>query len=116
MTEPTKPLDLSSAARLMNSLDEIDAEIARLALLCQVRILEPGVVERVVRKDASVCGTSNPVAFEKLHNMLAMHFGVRDSAGVAYGQALASHVEQHDIDRLRARFPALAAEWPSARR
>ena len=66
MTRPTEPLDLSSAARSMNSLDDIDTEIARLALLCQVRILDPGVVERVVRNDASVCGTNNPAAFEKL--------------------------------------------------
>jgi len=112
----TEPLDESSTARLMNSLDEIDTEIARLALLCQIRILEPGVVERVVRNDVSVCGTENPVAFAKLHNMLAMHFGVRDSASAAHGQALASRVEQHVIDRLRARFPDLAAEWPPAAR
>lgn len=108
----TDPIDLSSTGRLMNSLDEIDTEIARLALLCQVRILDAGVVERVLRNDASVCETNNPVAFEKLHNMLAMHFGVRASAGVAHGQALASRIEQHVIERLRARFPALAAEWP----
>jgi len=116
MTEPTEPLDLSSTARLMNSLDEIDTEIARLALLCQVRILDPGVVERVVRNDASVCGTNNPIAFKKLHDMLAMHFGVRDSAGVVHGQAIASLVEQQVIDRLQARFPGLAGKWPPAAR
>lgn len=114
MTEPTEPLDQFSTARLIDSLEDIDTEIARLALLCQVRILDPGVVERVVRKDASVCGTNNPIAFEKLHNLLAMHFGVRDSAGVVHGQAIASLVEQQVIDRLRARFPALAGEWPPA--
>ena len=112
----TDPLDEYSAAGFMNSLDEIDAEIARLALLCQVRILDPGVVERVVRNDASVCGTNNPVAFEKLHNMLAMHFGVRDSMADAHGQALASRLEQQVIDRLRARFPTLADEWSSSKR
>lgn len=116
MTEPTEPHDLSSAARLIESLEDIDTEIARLALLCQVRILDPGVVERVVRNDVSVCGTNNPIAFGKLHNLIAMHFGVRDSAGVVHGQAIASLVEQHVIDRLRARFPALAAEWPPAAR
>ena len=100
-----RPLDLTSAARAMKSLDDIDAEIARLALLCQIRILDPSVVERVVRNDASVCGTNNPVAFKKLQGMLALHFGFRDSAGDAHGQALASYVEQHVIDRLRARFP-----------
>ena len=111
----TEPLDEATTARLLKSLDEIDAEIARLALLCQVRILDSGVVDRVVRNDASVCGTNNPIAFAKLHNMLALHFGVRDSAGHAYGQAQASRVEQLVIDRLRTRFPALAAEWRPAR-
>jgi hypothetical protein len=112
----TVPLDQSSTERLLNSLDDIDTEIARLALLCDVRILDPGVVERVVRKDASVCGTNNPIAFGKLHDMLALHFGVRDSAGVAHGQAQASRVEQHVIERLRARFPALAGDSPPAAR
>jgi hypothetical protein len=116
MTERTEPLDLSSAARSMTSLDDIDTEIARLALLCQVQILAPGVVERVVRNDVSVCGTNNPVAFEKLRGLLALHFGVRDSAGVVHGQAIASLVEQQVIDRLRARFPTLAGAWPPASR
>ena len=116
MTEPTEPLDLSSAARSMTSLDDIDTEIARLALLCQVRILDPGAVERVVRNDASVCGTNNPVAFAKLHGMLAFHFGVRESMGATCGQALASRVERQVIDRLRARFPTLAGAWPPAAR
>jgi hypothetical protein len=100
----------------MSSLDDIDTEIARLALLCQVRILDPSVVERVVRNDAAVCGTNNPVAFAKLRHLLAMHFGVLDSAADVHGQAPASRIEQHVIDRLRARFPALAAEWPPAAR
>ena len=116
MTERTKPLDLPSAARSVTSLDDIDTEIARLALLCQIQILDPGVVERVVRNDASVCGTNNPVAFGKLHGMLALHFGVRDSMADAHGQALTSRLEQQVIDRLRARFPTLAGAWPPAAR
>jgi hypothetical protein len=116
MTKPTEPFDPSAAARSMSSLDDIDTEIARLAMLCQVRILDPGVVERVVRNDASVCGTENPVAFEKLHGLLALHFGVLDSMADTHGQALASRLEQQVIDRLRARFPTLAAEWPPAAR
>jgi hypothetical protein len=116
MKEPAQPFDLSCAARSLNSLDDIDTEIARLALLCQVRILDPGVVERVLRNDASVCGTDNPVGFGKLHGLLAMHFGVRDSVADTHGQALASRIEQQVIDRLRTRFATLAAEWPPAAR
>ena len=114
MTEPQVLRDAYSAARSSNSLDDIDTEIARLALLCQVRILDPGVIERVVRSDESACGTSNPLAFAKLRGLLALHFGVRDSVAEALGQALACRIEQQVVDRLRARFPSLAAEWPPA--
>ena len=38
------------------NLDELDREIARLALLCQVRILDPGVIDGVLQNDGSVCG------------------------------------------------------------
>ena len=100
----------------MTSLEDIDTEIARLALLCQVRLLDPGVVDQVLRNDASVCGTNNPVGFAKLHGMLALHFGVRDSIADAHGQAQTSHVERQVIDRLRARFPTLAGQWPPAGR
>ena len=116
MIEPVAHRDVFSAARSSDSLDDIDTEIARLALLCQVRILDPGVVERVVRNDASVCGTNNPVAFPKLRGLLALHFGVRASVADAVGQALASRIEQQVLDRLRDRFPTLAAEWPPAMR
>ncbi|MCE3284527.1 MAG: hypothetical protein K0R70_783 [Steroidobacteraceae bacterium] len=111
-----EPFDLTSAARAMTSLDDIDTEIARLALLCQVQLLDPGVIDRVVRNDASVCGTNNPVAFAKLHGMVALHFGVRDSMADAHGQALTSCVEKQVIDRLQARFPTLAGQWPPAGR
>jgi hypothetical protein len=59
-----------------DNFDEIDREIARLATLCRVSILEPGVIERVLHKDASVCGTSNEIAFAKLHDMIMLHFAV----------------------------------------
>ena len=116
MTEPAAVRDVYSAARSSNSLDDIDTEIARLALLCQVRILDPGVLERVVRNDESVCGSSNPVAFAKLRGLLALHFGVRESVADAVGQALACRIEQQVMDRLRARFPNLGTEWPPAMR
>lgn len=35
-------------------LDDIDREIARQATICNVRILDAGVIERVLRNDVSV--------------------------------------------------------------
>lgn len=94
------------------NLEEIDHEIARLATLCRVRILEPGVVERVLHRDASVCGTSNEMAFAKLHDMIMFHFAVREKSADVVGQAQTAQIEKYVIERLRKTFPDLAADWP----
>jgi hypothetical protein len=94
------------------NLDELDYEIARQALLCQVKVLEPGVIERVLKKDASVCGTDNPIAFDKLHNLLLMHFKMREKSVGAIGQTLTAQIEAQIIERLRRPFGDLVGKWP----
>jgi hypothetical protein len=83
------------------NLDELDREIARLALLCQVRILDPGVIERVLHNDASVCDTANPIGFAKLHNMLLMHFLIRKRSVEELGQVQTTQIERDVIERLK---------------
>lgn len=60
--------------RLAANQAQVDRELERLATLCRVRLPEPGVAERVLRRDASVCGTANALAFAKLQGVLALHF------------------------------------------
>lgn len=72
------------------NLDEVDREIARLAMLCQVRILDPGVIARVVHQDASVCATQNPLGFAKLRGMVMLHLAIRDKSADTFGQGLPS--------------------------
>ena len=67
--------------------DDVDHEIARLATICNVRILDAGVIERVLRNDASVCGSTNKLAFDKLRMLLMMHYSVRDDALEELGTA-----------------------------
>ena len=88
-------------------LEEIDREIARLALLCQVRILEPGVISRVLHKDTSVCGTHNPLAFRMLREMLMLHLAIRDRSADSFGQAQAVAIEDAIVERLKKSFPDL---------
>jgi hypothetical protein len=47
------------------NLDEVDRKIARLATICNVRILDPGVIERVLQNDATVCGSKEPCCFQE---------------------------------------------------
>lgn len=95
------------------NLEALDREIARLAVLCKVRILDPGVIERVLRKDASVCGTANPPGFAKLRNMVMMHFAIREKSVDAVGQMQTAAMEDYIIERLKKSFPDMGT-WPPA--
>jgi hypothetical protein len=57
-----------------SQLDAVDEEIARLSYLCDIRLLEPGNIERVIAGDETVCGKANPMAFKKLHNLAKVHY------------------------------------------
>lgn len=96
------------------NLEELDREIGRLALICQVRLLDPGVIDRVLQGDDSVCGTSNRLAFEKLHMLLRMHFVIRQKSADELGQRRTFDIETYVIERLRRTFPDLGSNWPPA--
>jgi hypothetical protein len=108
MTEPDHLL----IAWWEKNIDELDHEIARLSLLCQVRILDPGVIERVIKRDASVCGTPNPIAFAKLHDMLMLYLANRKRSVEELGQVQTGEIEAHVVERLRAHFANLLGKWP----
>ena len=85
-------------------LDDIDSEIARLATICNVRILDAGVIERVLRNDASVCGSKNQAGFDKLRMMLMMHYSVRDNALEVLGSAETQLLVEKIVTALRERI------------
>ena len=94
------------------NLDALDREIARLATVCQVQILDPEVMRRVLQRDASVCGTPNPLAFVKLRNMLMMHFAVREKSVKTVGEARTEAIEDYIIQRIKKSFPNVTGKWP----
>lgn len=104
--------DLGEVAWWTKNIDELDLEIGRLCLLCKVRILDAGVIERVLHKDASVCGTANAAAFAKLHDMLMVYFAIRRKSAAALGQVQTAQIEAHAIEQLRSRFADLLGKWP----
>ena len=110
MTTQQDPLLIAWWAK---NLDELDREIARLGLLCQVRLLDPGVIERVLHNDASVCGTANPAGFEKLHRLLVMHYLIRTRSVEELGQAQTIAIERDVIDRLSKAFSDVVDGGPS---
>jgi hypothetical protein len=94
-----------------DNLEELDREIARLAILCQVKLLEPGIIARLLHKDASVCGADNPRAFARLRELLLMHLALRGKSADTLGPGQISAIEDHIVGRLAKSFPELG-KWP----
>lgn len=94
--------------------EELDREVGRLALICRVRLLDPGVIDRVLQGDDSVCASDNRLAFGKLRDLLRMHFVIRQKTADELGQGQTFDIESHVVERLRRSFPDLGSNWPPA--
>jgi hypothetical protein len=55
-------------------LDSIADELLRLSIACDVRLRDPGVVERIIKDDDTVCGSKNPIGFRKLRALVMATF------------------------------------------
>ena len=86
------------------NLDDVDREVARLAVLCKVRLLDPGIIERVLKNDATVCGAQNTRAFDKLRQGLMMHYHVRNQAVGAMGEAATQEVIKEIVANIEKRL------------
>jgi hypothetical protein len=89
-----------------HQLDALITEIVRDASICQVKLLDPGVVDAVLRDNASVCGHDNPAVFKKLREALMMTFVVRGKAFDSLGPVEADALIQEISAKLRARLGA----------
>lgn len=51
-----------------------------LSIACNVALMEPGIIERVIRGDETVCGRNNAQAFRKMRNHLMAFFQIEERA------------------------------------
>jgi len=98
------------------SLSDVDREIARQASICNVQVLDPGVIERVLKNDASVCGSANPIAFAKLRHTLMMHYQIRDQAVVDIGETATRQVVEAIVEGLRKTIGDRLGGTPASKR
>ena len=79
-------------------MDDLMTEMARQATICKVKLLDPGVIDRVLNNDASVCGSNNPLSFKKLRDAMMLGFVVRDKSvehlGAAETEAIAAAIRE----------------------
>ena len=85
-------------------LASIDMEIARLAQLCGIHMLQPGVAEAVLRNDSSLCNGSNPVAWDKLRGLLVLHYHVVAENAAADGVEAAAETLRQALQTVSERM------------
>jgi len=61
-------------------IDNIAHELSRLAIACDIELGSPGLAERILKNDESICGRSNPEAFRKIRQHLMALFSVEERA------------------------------------
>ncbi len=87
-----------------HQIDDVLSQIIREASICQVRMMDPGVIEAVLQNNDSVCGHQNPLAFKKLREALMMGFMVREKVyerlGPIEAQALIDQIRERLSKRL----------------
>lgn len=95
-------------------LQSIDLEVAQMAIICRVPLAEAGVAERVLAQDTFVAGVDNPVAFNKLRGLLAMHYAVTRQMVSELGgdatESIAEHVRTQLAPRIGHQLDAPRAE------
>jgi hypothetical protein len=85
-------------------LNEVDKEVARLASICRVKLLDPGVIQRVIGNDASVCGVSNKLAFDKLRTAILIHYAVMEKSFERLGVDETRKLVDVIVAKLKERF------------
>lgn len=85
-------------------LADIELEVGRLAMLCGVSLLKPGVIEAIFHRDDSVCQHSNRIAWTKLRGLLILRYYVVARSAKINGSAMAAAVVQQSAERVRGRL------------
>ena len=95
---------MSTFENFNHELESIDLEIARLAQLCDVPLLEPGVAEAVLRGDTSLCNTVNRLAWDKMRGLLVLHYHVVQEAAATDGVEAAAEGVRRALLSVQARL------------
>jgi len=77
--------------------DAIGREISKLALVCDIQLGQPGLAERILKNDETVCGKKNPEVFRQLRQHLLALFPLEEQAV----ERLGSKDTKEILDRVR---------------
>jgi hypothetical protein len=61
-------------------VDSVAQELSKLAIVCDIELGSPGLAERILKNDESVCGKPDPRAFRHLRQHLMALFNLEKGA------------------------------------
>jgi hypothetical protein len=61
-------------------IDGLAHELSKLAIVCDIELGRPGLAERILKNDETVCGKSNPKAFRQMRQHLMALFNLEQGA------------------------------------
>lgn len=80
-------------------LDSIGDELQRLTLACKVRLRDPGVMDRILKNDETVCGVKNPIGFRKLRALVMATFSSLNKAIDRIGPEEVKRITEAIVER-----------------
>ena len=84
-------------------IEGIAGELSRLAIACDIELGKPGLAERILKNDESVCRRKNPEAFRKIRRHLMALFNVEERAL----ERLGADETKDILDQVRAAITAV---------
>ena len=84
-------------------IEAIAGEVSRLAIACDIELGQPGLAERILKNDESVCGRKNPKAFRQIRLHLMALFTVE----VESVERLGANDTKKILDQVRSAIVAI---------
>jgi hypothetical protein len=84
-------------------VDNLAQELSKLAIACDIELGKPGLAERILKNDETVCGRNNPRAFKKMRQHLMALFNVEKGAVERLGPEDTKEI----LDQVRAAIVAI---------
>ena len=84
-------------------IDGLARELSKLAIACDIELGKPGLAERILKNDESVCGRKSPKAFRQMRQHLMALFSIE--AGAV--ERLGAEDTKEILDQVRAAIVAL---------
>ena len=85
-------------------IEDLMTEIAREAAICDVKLLNPGMIEAVLHNNEAATGSTNPEAFKKLRELLMMGLIVQEKAIEKIGPEDVEEITAIVREHLKGRF------------